>query len=82
MKMSKIDKLRELGILNDIRQRYNANDENDFNMDNAINKLSNDELIFQWCIWKLGYGNWWTTMKYYFDELEKFDEDNFIRKEV
>lgn len=69
--MTKVEKLKALGILGAVRQRLGANDEHDDVYDEDINEMNNSKLVEQWCGWKLGDGSWWTDMKYFFDKLEE-----------
>jgi len=69
--MTNIEKLTELAIIGDIRQRLGASDENDTSKDYKINEMSNYELIKKWCGWNIGDEEWWVTMKYNYDMLEK-----------
>jgi len=68
---SNVDKLADLGILGDVRQRLGADDENDTSKDEKINEMDNSRLIKEWCGWNLGDGSWWTIMKSYYDKLEE-----------
>jgi hypothetical protein len=68
--MTNIEKLTQIGIIGDVRQRYGADDENDTSRDKIINEQDNDTLIAAWCGWHIGDGSWWTTMKHYYDALE------------
>lgn len=73
-KMTNVEKLTQLGILGDVRQRFGADDENDKSKDTIINKQDNDSLIEAWTGWHLGDGSWWTTMKSYYDGLERLSK--------
>jgi hypothetical protein len=42
------DRLRDLSILGDIRQRLGAKDENDSSFDNQINSMTADEIMSEW----------------------------------
>ena len=68
--MTNIEKLEQVGILGDVRQRLGADDKNDTSKDNRINAMDSSELVAKWSGWNLGDEGWWNTMKYYFDELE------------
>lgn len=68
--MTNIEKLNQVGILGDVRQRCGADDENDTSVDSRINEMDNSDLIAAWCGWHIGDGGWWRTMKMYFDSLE------------
>jgi len=65
------ERLKDLGILGDIRQRLGAENENDTSFDNDIDKMTADELMHAWAGWKFGYGDWWTDMKKKYDRLCK-----------
>jgi hypothetical protein len=69
--MTNVEKLEEVGILGDVRQRLGANDESDSSKDHKINEMDNERLVKEWCGWHLGDGSWWTSMKSYFDQLEE-----------
>jgi hypothetical protein len=69
--MTNVEKLTELGIIGDVRQRLGADDENDTSEDARINKLDNSRLVKEWAGWNLGDGSWWTSMKAYYDGLER-----------
>lgn len=69
--MTNVEKLKKLNIIGDVRQRLGAKDENDEEFDKEINDMDSSYIIECWSGWNLGHGSWWTTMKYYFDELEK-----------
>jgi hypothetical protein len=71
--MNNINKLKKIGILSIIRKRI-AGDENDTSFDDIINGFSNDEIIQEYCAWKLGYDDHWKIMKGYFDKLESLDK--------
>lgn len=65
------ERLKDLGILGDIRQRLGADNENDTSFDKDIDQMTADELMYAWAGWKLGYGAWWTDMKKKYDRLCK-----------
>lgn len=69
--MTNVEKLTQLGIIGDVRQRLGADDENDTSSDARINQMDNSQLVKQWAGWYLGDGSWWTTMKAYYDGLER-----------
>jgi len=73
-KMTNVEKLTRLGIIGHVRQRLGADDANDTRRDDLINKMNNSKLVEQWAGWYLGDGSWWTTMKGYYDELEKLSK--------
>jgi len=74
MKKTNVQKLEELGILGDIRQRLGSQDEYDDSKDSKINQSNNSMLVRAWCGWHIGDGGWWDSMKYYFDSLEELDK--------
>lgn len=43
--------------------------------DAKINKMTAHQIVKEWCAWKIGDGWWWSTMKSYFDELSKCEQD-------
>jgi hypothetical protein len=69
--MKNVEKLTQLGIIGDVRQRLGGSDKNDTSRDDIINKMDNSELVEQWTGWHLGDGSWWNTMKAYYDGLER-----------
>jgi len=73
--MTKVEILKQIGIIGDIRQRLGAKDENDTQMDIRINVYSTDQLVKAWAGWQLGDGSWWTTMKSYYDKIEELDKN-------
>ena len=72
--MKNTEKLKELGILGDLRQRMGADNPEDESKDIIVNKMINNEIVKEWACWHLGNGTWWTTMKHYFDALERMDK--------
>lgn len=70
--MTNVEKLTEIGIIGDIRKRYGAENGLDESKDKRINIQSHDDLIRSWYGWHLGHGEWWTVMKNYYDELERY----------
>jgi hypothetical protein len=56
------DRLRDLGILGDIRKRLGAKDEKDSSFDNQIDLMTADEIMSEWSAWKLGSSEWWKDM--------------------
>lgn len=72
--MTNVEKLIQLGIIGDVRQRLGAEDENDTSSDDRINKMDNSKLVEQWAGWHLGDGSWWATMKAYYDGLERLSK--------
>ena len=71
--MKNIEKLKRIGIIGNIRQRYGASDENDPSKDEIINQLNNDQIMEAWSSWNLGYSGWWELMNSYFDKLEQMN---------
>jgi|GEM_PF-1881565 len=69
-----VEKLEDIGILGEIRQRLGAEDKLDESKDEKINNLSNHQLISAWCAWKIGDKFWWEKMKQMFDRLEELDK--------
>lgn len=74
-KVTNIEKLDDLGILGDVRQRLGADDENDTQFDDRINGMPNKKLIALHCGWVLGDESWWNDFKYKFDELKRIDKE-------
>ncbi len=69
--MTNVEKLKELAIIGDVRQRLGSDDENDTSIDHLINEMSNYQLVKKWCGWNIGDEEWWVSMKHLYDELEK-----------
>jgi hypothetical protein len=67
--MTNVEKLQQLGILGDVRERLGAENENDESQDAKINKMTPHQIVKEWCAWKIGDGWWWSEMKSYFDSL-------------
>jgi hypothetical protein len=63
------DRLRDLGILGDIRQRLGAKDENDSSFDNQIDSMTADEIMSEWSACKLGSSEWWKDMNRKYNRL-------------
>ena len=72
--MTNVEKLTQLGIIGDVRQRYGAEQAADESKDEFINKQTNDDLMKAYCAWHLGYCSWWTEMKAYYDGLERLSK--------
>jgi len=77
---TKVELLRELGILDDIRQSFLRMDQNEpllsyDRVDSRINAMTNDELIAQYARWEIGDSFWWNTLKSKFNFLEKHNPD-------
>lgn len=72
--MTNVEKLTQLGIIGAVRQRLGADDENDISKDKRINIMENSDLVKKWAGWYLGDESWWTTMKAYYDGLERLSE--------
>lgn len=72
--MTNVEKLTQLGIIGYVRQSLGADDENDTCSDSRINQMDNTQLVKQWAGWHLGDGSWFTTMKAYYDELERLSK--------
>lgn len=63
------DRLRDLGILGDIRKRLGAKDEHDSSFDNQIDLMTADEIMSEWSAWKLGSAEWWKDMNRKYNRL-------------
>ncbi len=63
------DRLRDLGILGDIRQRLGSEGEHDPSFDEQINSMTADELMAEWSAWKLGSPEWWVDMNRKYNRL-------------
>lgn len=73
--MTNVEKLQELGILEDLRERLGAEDGADTSQDAKINKMTANHIVKEWCEWQIGDKRWWVCMKYYYDELSKCEQD-------
>jgi len=72
--MTNIEKLKEIGILSDIRQvKGGSLYHEDNSIDELINKMTNHELVSCWSLWHLGSSDWWENMKSIFDNLNDMD---------
>ena len=47
-----------IGILQDVRQRLGAKNEDDTSYDDIIAKMSAKEIMAKWCGWNLGDEGW------------------------
>lgn len=56
------DRLRDLGILGDIRQRLGAKDEHDSSFDDEIDFMTAYEIMSEWSAWKFGSDELWKDM--------------------
>ena len=71
--MNNVEKLEQIRILGEVRQRLGADDKNDEKYDDDINEMSNHNLIRAYTGWNLGDGSWWDSLKGMFDDLEEID---------
>lgn len=69
-----VEVLKELGILGDVRERIGLHPK-DASLDEAINKMTPDRIVEEWCGWEIGDTIWWTELKTIFDELTKNQQD-------
>ena len=63
------DRLKDLGILGDIRKRLGAKDEHDSSFDNQIDSMTEDEIMCEWSAWKLGSSEWWKDMNSIYNRI-------------
>ena len=56
--MTNVEKLTEIGIIGDVRQRYGAEQAADESKDDFINQQDHDSLVKAWAGWHLGDGSW------------------------
>ena len=63
------DRLKDLGIIGDIRQRLGAKDEQDSSFDKQIDSMTADEIMSEWSAWKLGSSEWWKDMNRMYNRL-------------
>lgn len=74
--MTNVEKLKELGILADIRQRIgnfyddDATPEKIERADNRINLMSPLELVKAWTAWEIGDGSWALHIIQYYEALQ------------
>lgn len=68
--MKNVEKLKQIGILGDIRQRLGADSAKDDTYDEEINLLDSHEILKQYSAWILGDKHWWSELKSVFDRLE------------
>jgi hypothetical protein len=66
-----VERLRDHGILGDVRQRMGAENDNDDLFDSEINEMTPDQVMYEWVGWKLGYGSWWYKFKEAYDRISK-----------
>lgn len=64
-----VERLKDHGILGDVRQRLGAENDDDSLFDDKINEMTPDEIMYEWVGWKLGYGSWWHTFKSAYDRI-------------
>ena len=74
--MTNVEKLKELGILSDVRQRLGSDGKEDDQFDEKINTMSHTKLIALHTGWHLGDDSWWYTLKSKFDRLEELEQNN------
>jgi len=74
--MTNVEKLKYISLtyLGDIRERLGAENRDDETYDDDINKMSNHRIVKEWCAWEIGDGNWWSSFKELFDDLEKLSK--------
>ena len=74
--MTNIEKLEEVGILEEVRKRVGAESGEDTTYDDEINELNNEELVGKWTGWKLGSEEWAHTVIGYYNHLNELTEPN------
>jgi hypothetical protein len=72
--MKNVEKLKEIGILGEVRQRLGAEDENDSGEDDRIERLDNVSLVAKWAGWYLGDDEWAREIIRKYKDLELFNE--------
>ena len=72
--MTNVEKLKIIGILEEVRLVLGAKDGADPSFDFRINNLGNSELIAKYTQWELSDGGWWRILKGKFDQLEELDQ--------
>ena len=73
--MAKLSKLKQLGILGDVRQALGANDEHDCSKDSKIISSTNEDIIGYYSQWNLGNKYWGKDFISKFKALEKGEEN-------
>ena len=58
MEMLEYLKAERQSLLEDVRQRLGAKDEDDDRFDNQINEMTPQEIVANWCGWTLGDNSW------------------------
>ena len=74
--MTNVEKMREIGILEFVRQSQGADDGDDTSRDEIINNLSTDDLMSEWCKWEFGDRRWWNDLKSFIKQLEEMEKNN------
>lgn len=69
--MTNVEKLEELGMLGNVRQRLGAKDEDDTSQDEIINEMTNQELVERDSAWELGSEQWAADIIHNYNELNK-----------
>jgi hypothetical protein len=70
----KIKKIPE-NILDAVRQRLGADDENDTSRDQLIEKMTPKELMAKWSGWHLGYEDWGNEIINKYEHLKKLEQE-------
>ena len=72
--MNNVDKLKSLGAfgvvaLQSVRQRLGVDLPQDTSKDEEINEMSPDQILKEYCAWKLGDPTWWTDFMAIYETL-------------
>ena len=65
------EKLKQIGIIGEVRTALGASDEYDTSLDEQINNLSSNEIMLRYCTHHFGSGYWWAHFKRIFDAIER-----------
>jgi len=71
----RIDKI-PLNVLDAVRQRLGAEDENDTEFDGRIEKMSPRELMAKWSGWHLGDEDWAHEIIGTYENLKKLEKED------
>jgi len=72
--MKNIEKLKEIWILWDVRQRLWADNEDDDSRDHRLDDMDNKDLIAQWVWWNMWDESWAHSIINKYNILEDLDK--------
>lgn len=67
--MNNVEILEQVGILDDVRERLGASDENDTSFDHKIERMNPEQMVAKWSGWELGDESWGTTIIDYYKQI-------------